>query len=296
MYGEQTKQRSHRGISIHGKPDICVICVMTIRQAVRAVLSAGVITFSAPGQSTPDTKKFDVASIKPYNAQDGNFMIRTQPDGTFRAVGVTIKMLVMFAYNIKVFQVSGAPAWAGTELWEIQAKTDRSGGPSSRADSQARLQGLLQERYQMKVHTERRTMPTYALVRAKSSGTKLTPAASDAQSGICPCGPGSVAPNRASMSMLADQLSTRLWRIVVDKTGIKGEYSFKLEWVPQLDEYGPESLGLPPGLGGAPPQEAATAGPSLSTALKEQLGVSLKSERGQVEVIVIDHVERPSEN
>jgi len=223
-------------------------------------------------------------------------MIRTQPDGTFRAVGVTIKMLVMFAYNIKAFQVSGAPAWAGTELWEIQAKTDSSDGPPSRGDSQARVRGLLEERYQLKVHTELRTMPTYALVRAKSSGTKLTPAASDAQPGICPCGPGSFAPNRASMSMLADQLSTRLWRVVVDKTGIKGEYSFKLEWVPQLNEYGPESYGLPLGLGGAPPQGAATPGPSLSTALKEQLGLSLKSQKGQVEVVVIDHVERPSEN
>jgi bla regulator protein blaR1 len=272
------------------------MCVMTIRQAVRAALSAGVITCSASGQSTPAARKFDVASVKPYSAQDGNFMIRTQPDGTFRAVGVTIKMLVMSAYNVKAFQVSGAPGWAGTDLWEIQAKTDSSGGPPSRADSQARLQGLLQERYQLKVHTERRTMPVYALVRAKSSGTKLTPAASDAQPGICPCGPGSFAPNRASMSMLADQLSTRLWRVVVDKTGIKGEYSFKLEWVPQLNEYGPESYGLPPGLGAAPPQGAATPGPSLSTALKEQLGLSLKSQKGQVEVIVIDHVEKPSGN
>jgi uncharacterized protein (TIGR03435 family) len=184
-----------------------------------------------------------VASVKAYGVQDRNFMIRSQPDGTFRAVGATLKMLVMFAYDVKAFQVMNAPGWTGTELWEIQAKADASGGRPSRADVQVRVRALLEERYQLKVHTERRTMPMYALVVAKPSGLRMTAATSNEQPGICPCGPASLTPNRASMAMLADLLSTRLWRVVLDKTGIKGEYAFKLAWTPMPNEYGPEACG-----------------------------------------------------
>ena len=85
-------------------------------------------------------KQFDVASVKPYQLQDGNFMIRPFPDGTFRAVGVTLKMLIMFAYNVKAFQISGVPGWMGNDLWEITAKTEGLGSASLRSDSQARVQ------------------------------------------------------------------------------------------------------------------------------------------------------------
>jgi uncharacterized protein (TIGR03435 family) len=112
-----------------------------------------------------------------------------------------------------------------------------------RADVQVRVRALLEERYQLKVHTERRTMPMYALVVAKPSGLRMTAATSNEQPGICPCGPASLTPNRASMAMLADLLSTRLWRVVLDKTGIKGEYAFKLAWTPMPNEYGPEACG-----------------------------------------------------
>lgn len=269
---------------------------MIARCAVQAACPILLILGFARGQAVPPPQKFDVASVKAYGVQDGNFMVRSQPDGTFRAVGATLKMLVMTAYDVKAFQVFNAPGWMGTELWEIQAKADASGGRPSRADVQARVRALLEERYQLKVHRERRTMPVYALIVAKSSGIRMTVATSNEQPGICPCGPASVAPNRASMAMLADLLSTRLWRVVIDKTGIKGEYAFKLAWTPMPNEYGPEALGLPPGTGNSPPPDRANAGPSIFTALKEQLGLRLDSQKGPVEVIVIDRVERPSEN
>ena len=98
------------------------------------------------------------------------------------------------------------------------------------------------------------------------------------------------------MAMLADHLSTRLWRIVIDKTGMEGYYAFKLEWTPVPGEYGPEALGLPPEPGPNPPPDAANAGPTIFTALQEQVGLRLKSGRGPVEVVVIDQVARPSEN
>lgn len=175
----------------------------------------GIMTL-AKGQSHSPVKKFEIASIKEYKNQDGNFMIRTQPDGTFRAVGATLKMLIMFAYNVKAFQVSGASGWVGTELWDVEAKPDLIEGRPPGLDSAERLRALLEERYRLKIHRGQRTVPIYALVAEKRGALKLAPAASDAQRGICPCGLGSLAPKRASMSQLADQLSTRLWRIVVD--------------------------------------------------------------------------------
>jgi uncharacterized protein (TIGR03435 family) len=263
-------------------------------RAIHLGLAIILTAFFAKGQPAP-TKRFEIASVKPYGAEDGNFMIRTLPGGNFRAVGVTLKMLIMFAYNVKAFQISDAPGWAGIELWEIQAKASALDGPLARPDSQAMVRALLEDRYQLKIHRETRTMPVYAMVAPKRAGGKLA-AATGQQAGICPCGPGLLAPDRASMGMLAAQLSTILWRVVIDKTGMKGEYAFKLQWMPVQGEYGPEALGLPPGSGAAPPPDPAVTGPSIFTALKEQAGLRLESQKGPVEIVVIDQVAKPEAN
>src|SRR5258708_7370103 len=89
-------ENSLHGNTVHGV-ELCMIAM----RVVQAAFSIPIIVCYARGQSISPPKTFDVASIKPYGAQDGNFMIRTQPDGTFRAVGATLKMLIMFAYNVK---------------------------------------------------------------------------------------------------------------------------------------------------------------------------------------------------
>jgi uncharacterized protein (TIGR03435 family) len=266
-----------------------------VKTSGRASFAIFLTAFFTQGQPAPP-RQFDIASIKAYKLQDGNFMIRPLPGGTFRAVGVTLKMLIMFAYNIKAFQVSGLPGWAGIDLWEIEAKTEGLEGTPSRPDSQTRVQALLEERYQLKTHLERRTMPVFELVLAKGSRARLTPATGNDQPAICPCGLASLSPTRASMAMLADQLSTRLWRVVIDKTGVKGYYAFKLEWTPEANEYGPEALGLPPGTGPDPKPDTDSAGLTIFSALRDQLGLRLKSEKGPVEMLVIDRVAKPSEN
>jgi uncharacterized protein (TIGR03435 family) len=234
--------------------------------------------------------------VKPYDVHDGNFMMRPLPGGKFVAVGVTLKMLMMWAYNVKAFQILGAPRWEGTDLWEIQAQAEGVEERLSINDERAMVRALVEERYGIKLHREMRKTPVYLLAALKPAGSKLaTPTASGA--GICPCTPSSLTPARASMAMLADELSTILWRKVIDKTGITGEYAFKLEWTPALGEYGPEAIGLPPGTGAEASPSAAYKGlPSIFTALKEQLGLRLEPQKGFVEVLVIDHVEKPSEN
>jgi uncharacterized protein (TIGR03435 family) len=139
-------------------------------------------------------------------------------------------------------------------------------------------------------------MPAYALMTIKPAGGKLAAAFGQEQAGICPCGQGSLTPSRATMKMLADQMSAQLWRVVIDKTALTGEYSFKLEWTPAAGEYGPEALGLPPRPAGDPPPIVVSNGPSIFTALKEQLGLRLISQKGMVEVLVLDHVEKPDAN
>jgi uncharacterized protein (TIGR03435 family) len=241
------------------------------------------------------SKQFDLATVKPYAIHDGNFMMRRMPGGSFRAVGVTLKMLIMNAYNVKAFQIVNAPDWIGVDLWEIEAKAEGVEGPLSRDESQAMLRKLLESRYQLKMHQEMRNLPVYALVAAKDRSGKLVPPTGD-QAGICPCSPGLLAPSRASMKLLADELSRQLWRVVIDKTAITGEYSFRLEWTPAPDEYGPEALGLPPRTAGEPPPNIAFNGPSIFTALKDQLGLRLLSQKGKVTILVIDHAERPDPN
>lgn len=155
------------------------------------------------------------------------------------------------------------------------------------------IRSLLEDRYQLKVRWQTRKMPVYTLLTTKSGGGKLAAASGPEPAGICPCGPGSLAPARASMKMLADQLSTQLWRVVIDKTGLTGEYSFQLQWTPAPGEFGPEALGLPPPSAVDLPSNAVSSGPSIFTALKEQLGLRLESAKGSVDVLLIDHVEKP---
>jgi uncharacterized protein (TIGR03435 family) len=241
--------------------------------------------------------RFDVATIKPYGVRDGNFMIRPMPGGTFRAVGATLKMLMMFAYNLKAFQILGAAEWVGLDLWDVQAKAEGVEGRLSREESQAMVRNLLEDRYQLKVHREARNLPVYALVALRPVGGKLAAASQHLdEAGICPCGLGSLAPSRATMKMLADQLSVQLWRVVIDKTALTGEYSFRLDWAPAQGEYGPEALGLPPPAAGEPPPNVVNNGLSIFDALKEQLGLRLVSQKGRVEVLVIDRAGKPDPN
>jgi bla regulator protein blaR1 len=106
-------------------------------------------------------------------------------------------------------------------------------------------------------------------------------------------GDGSLIVKKGGIAALASWLSRQLGRVVIDKTDLKGDYDYKLEWTPDPGEGGPESIGLPPE---APRPHVDTNGPSIFTAVQEQLGLRLVSQKGPVEIIVIDSVEKPSAN
>jgi len=267
---------------------------------------------SPAAESTPRLT-FDVASIKPYHGEGNLFRIRAER-GMFAAESATVKFLVQFAYRVNDTQILGAPAWINSEHYEIEAKRDESSADGQRKlgeDEDAQrlrlmLQSLLADRFKLAVHRETKDLPIYVLTVAKS-GSKLRASAASAEENI-PLGPptpdgpqpnhsfrmngsGELSVMAQNLDRFALLLSHQLGRPVENKTGLTGNFDFTLKWTPD-EGRGQMPGGQPPDA--APPPEAN--GPSIFTALQEQLGLKLESQKGPVETIVIDHVERPSEN
>lgn len=270
--------------------------------------------FSQAGAQSPqaDAAKpsFEVASIKPNHGDDGLIRFMFRPDG-LTASGMTVKVLIEFAYNMKDFQVSGGPGWIESERFDVDAKMDEATMdalkklPLDQAVEQRRLmlQSLLADRFQLKVSRSSKELPIYALVVAKG-GPKLTqaadtPAAGGSSGAPGPgkgrmrMSPGELNADAIPMSNVADWLAREVGRKVVDKTGLEGRYVFNLHWTPE-GPAGKTGFG-DSGPGPAPPPPDSS-GVSIFTALQEQLGLKLEPQKGPVETLIIDSIEKPSEN
>jgi uncharacterized protein (TIGR03435 family) len=249
--------------------------------------------------------KFEVASIKPSNSADGRPLFNVQPGGRVTVANFPLKRLIETAYGVKDFQISGGPGWMNSDLFDITAKGESS--ITSRDQIQHLLQSLLAERFQLVVRRGTREMPVYALVVDKN-GPKFKEAhESDPSIADLKNPPGVQGRPRftivrrgrltaqgVDMKSLADDLSNFLGRVVVDKTGLAGSYDVKLEWQPDENQVAMfQTMGVPEGFG-APAPDAH--GPSIFAALQEQLGLKLESQKGSVEIITVERVERPSEN
>jgi uncharacterized protein (TIGR03435 family) len=264
-------------------------------------------------QSPPATivplPSFEVASIKPTHSEKFGFSIKGSPDG-FTARGTTTRDLIAFAYHVRGFQLSSVPGWATSERYDIDARTgDLPANKSEelshdQEDGKLRLmlQSLLAERFRLTVHKETRVLPIYELVIAKD-GPKLEETKGGDSDGKRPegvmrqgmmvMGPGSLSGQGLPMTSLITLLSRQLSRTILDKTGLTGRYDIALHWASDEGSMSP----MPPGdAHAAPPQALESTGPSIFTALQEQLGLKLQSTKGPVETVVIDRVERPSEN
>jgi len=226
----------------------------------------------------------------------------------------SLQILMQYAYGVQPFQVVGGPGWMESERYQIDAK---AGGNASRDQEFLMLQSLLENRFQLKTHRETRDQPVYALVAARA-GLKLpspkeggcVDSAADASAewaGGRMAAPGEIAPSKArcgstgltlgpggariqggkiAMPELARRLSLMLDRSVVDKTGFTGLFDLQLDFVP--DQTTPS---MPP-----PPPDSGISGLSIPEALRQQLGLQLESTKGPVDVVVVDHAERPSAN
>lgn len=252
-----------------------------------ALLLIAVTASIAPAQS------FEVASIKPAAPNARGMGFQTEPGGRILMKNVTLRLLVTFAWDIRDHQLIGGPSWLDTEHFDILAKPE-SEIPRTQEGAQLQrrmVQSLLAERFGFEYHRETRQMPIYALVITKN-GPKLATSSPETQKELIMSRGTLEAKNMKTLN-LANALASRLGRNVVDKTGLTGDYDFTLEWTPDVGEgMGPK--GLPEG----PPKEAPPVadGPSLFTALQEQLGLRLDSQKGPVEILVIDRAEKPSDN
>jgi bla regulator protein blaR1 len=236
---------------------------------------------------------FEVASIKPAAPGQRGVSIEVDPGGRFVASNMSIRMLIQQAYNIKDFQIVGAPGWAGSERYDIVAKPE-SGVDLGQGSLRPMMQALLAERFKLAIHRESKELPIYSLVAAKS-GSKLKDSAGEQDRQMQRMGRGQVTLEGANMATLVTMLAQQLGRNVIDNTGLKGRYDIKLEWTPDEGPMrGPgEGMERPPSETAAPPDNS---GPSLFTALQEQLGLKLESSKGPVEILIVDHLEKASEN
>jgi bla regulator protein BlaR1 len=244
---------------------------------------------------------FEVASIRVNHSGDLRVAVLFQ-SGRFVARTATVNLIVAVAYNVHPYQISGGPSWVSSERYDIQAKEPdevaeelRKLPPERGRERQSLLlRSLLAERFKLKVSRRSEELPVYALVVAKS-GPKLQPTPPDEKGPDIRMGPGQLTCRGLGMPTLATVLSNQLSRTVLDQTGLKGNFDFTVEWSRDQTLSG-MSRQTAPGVAGPDAAPLDSSGPSFFTAVQEQLGLKLEPTKGPVEVIVIDHIERPSEN
>lgn len=231
-------------------------------------------------------QNFEVASI--HTRTDGTGDSGTIKPFRFDFSGPTMTIenfrlsdLITYAYDIKDYELFGQPRWADIERYNISARAP-DGAPLTRDTARPMMRGLLVDRFRLKVHTEMKEMPVYALVVAKG-GPKFSESPPGTQKALTLQSPGKGAVMTVTggdMAQLAGQFSRRnnVDRPVLDKTGLTGAYSYKLEW------------------GDDAAADADTRVASVFTAFKEQLGLRLQPTRAPVQVLIVDHAEKPSEN
>jgi bla regulator protein BlaR1 len=261
---------------------------------------------------------FEVASIKPDKSGGATgFGLRYQSGSNFTATGVTLQFLIEVAYRIESNQLIGGPAWINSDRFDIEAKPDDAVAEQlqklNRDDRNLAtgkmIQALLADRFKLAMHHEIRELPEYVLVIAKNgpkiheaapgdtyaSGLKLRDGTPGGP-GLVQMSPGHVAAQATTMDFFMHVLEEQLGATVVDKTGLAGKYDITLDWTPDTSQPSVAGGASPGPQGpGAPPSPDAS-GPSIFTAIEEQLGLKLESQKGPVDVLVIDHVEPPSEN
>lgn len=262
---------------------------------------------------TPANQAFEVASVRPNKTGDGRIMFGLQPGGRFNATNVNLRMLLRQAFNVQEFQIVGGPDWMTSDRFDVVAKAPE--GEFSADLMRPMLRALLAERFKLVAHNETRDMAIYALVKARNDGKlgpNISPAAIDCaavmrgrRGGPPPSppqpgqklecgfmiGPGRMNAGGMPLSNLAQTLSPQVGRIVLDKTELTGNYDFELTY--SLEGLGSVFPGGGPPLVNGAPAPIDPNLPNLFTALQEQLGLKLDSQKGPVDVIVIDSVQQP---
>ena len=234
--------------------------------------------------------KFEVATIKPSkpDQQGKGFMVR---GCQFSTINTSLSDLITFAYGIHAKQILSGPGWLETEKYDLAAKPNGEGQPNDK-QWKTMIQKLLAERFKLAFHRDKKELGVYAIVVGKN-GPKMTKSEGDPNGlpGLFFRGLGVLPAINATMADFAGVMqSAVLDRPVVDHTELTGRWDFTLTWTPDEFQFGGLGIKVPP------PSKDAAAPPDLFTAFQEQLGLKLESTKAPAEVLVIDHVEKPTEN
>jgi uncharacterized protein (TIGR03435 family) len=242
----------------------------------------------APVDSSAKTLTYEVVSIKPDKSGNGEGGWFSRADG-FEYTNMPLLSLFYSAYGIIVDgQVSGLPAWVRTDPYDVEAKVDANTAEAWKKltwkerskQEQPMLRLLLADRCHFRAHEETGELPVYDLVIAKSGLRMKEAPPNENATGMF--GNGKITAHGNSVESIVYDLSGQVGRIIVDKTGLGDKkFDFELKWAPDDQRTA---------------DNAADAAPSIFTALEEQLGLKLVPDKGPVEVLVIDHMERPSAN
>jgi uncharacterized protein (TIGR03435 family) len=311
-----------------------VLVVLEAPSSVRAQSQAGAAVPAAQAGATKSFEVASIKPVATDNASGMvRIAMGIQPGGRYVASGVTASLLIQQAFDIKEYQISGGPSWITTDRFDIVAKAETPN--LDRETLRLCLQSLLAERFNLKIHRESKELPIYNLVvgktghKLKLSETQPPPPnetqkpdpSKDAKVGVGSTGGGGVAaggvaaegaasaPKGSQMRMgrgqvsaqmvpvsgIAALLAQQLGRPVIDKTDIKGSYDFSLQWTPDETQRGMGFGGVEKPVPESPLPSDPT-GPSLFTAIQDQLGLRLEAAKGPVDIVVIDRIEKPSGN
>lgn len=238
-------------------------------------------------QADPTAAKlplYDVVSIKPNKSGDSNYGIRTGDDSA-TATNVSLKFLASMAYGIKPDLISGISGPIDSARFDVIAKVvDPDPAVMKKLTNKqwnSMLLPVLAERFQLRAHTEIKALPVYELVLIPSGPRFKQSSDSSKPGGLWNVSnnQGKVTAHDFSMTSLASLLTDVVHRTVIDKTGLTGKYELELKWSEDINS-----------------TSTTDSGPSIFTALQEQLGLKLKPAKGPVETLVVDHAAMPSEN
>lgn len=248
------------------------------------IAGAALSAQQAPPAGAGESASFEVASVKPNTSRISNALPPARGNGSYSASNVALKSVIANAYDVRIFQIEGGPDWLTSERFDIIAR-GREGTPDRLRS--AMLRALLAERFKLAAHFETREQQVYVLVLARNDGRlgpqlkPSPPSASDAKPGLLTTsvdnGVARIQGSRVPLDNLALVLASSVFsRRVIDRTGLGGVFDLDLRFTPESSPaVAPES-------------------PSIFTAVQEQLGLRLQSERGPVPVLVIDSVQRPT--
>jgi uncharacterized protein (TIGR03435 family) len=244
----------------------------------------------------PPAYGYEVVSIKPSAPGETASRFGPGPQGGIRSQNTAVMMMLTFAYDVRDYQFVGVPGWVRSDRYDISFTPDKPEGAPGPGMSRQQLEGMfnrnrqrmqavLRDRFNLVLRAETRELPIYALTVARN-GPKLTPT-TDPKAMHLSMSRGKITAAAVDLKMLADSLAGLAGRFVANETGLSGSYDFTLEWTPDAPPQ-PKQPG--------DPVEANETGPSIFTALTEQLGLKLESKKGPVPVFVIEKITKPTEN